>query len=442
MNADNTPTPEPDHTAKDADRPAEHTAADRTATDRTPTIPASAEPTSPAPSDDPAVAHTLEKRTPSRRRILALAGGAAVTTLVLGLGTGFAVGANSVAAADGSSTAASVILPADPGTRYAYPYGYGADRSTATTSTQETPVTASDAQISGVVTILTEVDYGAGEAAGTGIILTSDGTILTNNHVIDGATSIEVTVESTGQTYSASVVGYDAAQDVAVLQLDGASGLTPATLDDDGDPAVGDAVTSVGNADGTGTLVAATGSVSGLDESITAGDASGGDSEQLSGLIEVDAYVVAGDSGGPLLDADGEVVGVVTAASSGSPVVTGYAIDIDTALAVAQQIEAGEETGTVQIGLPAFLGVLLSGQQAAGAGAVLGGVVAGSPAAAAGLAAGDVITAVDGTAVTTPDELSAAIAASEPGDSVTVTYTDATGTSMDVTVVLAEGPAA
>ena len=245
-------------------------------------------------------------------------------------------------------------------------------------------------------------------------MLTSNGEILTNNHVVDGATKITVTVVSTGQSYTATVVGTDATDDVAVLQLSDASGLSTAKLSSDA-ASVGDAVTAVGNAGGTGgTPSAATGTVTALDQSITASDEAGSDPEQLTGMIQVDADIQAGDSGGPLYDSDGEVVGIDTAASSGQSASTvGFAIPIAKATSIADRIESGEDSATIQQGTPAFLGVQLA-QDATG-GATISGVVDGSPAAEAGLQAGDTITAVGGTTVDSADALSAALAKQRPG---------------------------
>ena len=330
--------------------------------------------------------------------------------------------------------------------------GSGAGASSSDATAQTSAIAASASQKVGVVTIVTNVDYGAGEAAGTGMILTSDGTILTNNHVVEGATTIEVTVESTGETYTADVVGTDATADVALLQLEDASGLTPAAIDDSSSVAVADAVTAIGNAEGTGDLVAAAGTVTALDESIQVANEYTGAEESLAGLIEVDADVVSGDSGGPLVDADGEVIGITTAASSGSTNISGYAIEIDTALDIVDAIQAGESSDTVVIGTPAFLGVTLTDSTAVAGGTgssttsadgvVLGGVVEGLPADEAGLVAGDTITKVDGEKVATADALSAAIAAHEPGDQVKLTYLDASGDKHTTTVTLTEGPAA
>jgi len=338
-----------------------------------------------------------------------------------------------------------------------------------TTSVNATAAT--DAQKVGVVTVVSTLNYSRAEAAGTGIILSSTGEILTNNHVVQGSTAIKVTVESTGASYTAKVVGTDATDDVAVLQLvdsngSAVTGLTKATIDT-GTLSTGDAVTSVGNAEGTGNLVAASGTVTALDQAITVANDITGTPEHLSGLIETDADVVSGDSGGPLIDKQGEVTGMVTAASSGSRTVTGYAIPIKSALAIAKKIVNGEASSTIVIGLPAFLGVELatapggSGAQSgsdAGSGAqsgsgaqpgsgaqsgvLIGGIIAGTGAAGTGLTPGDRITAVDGTAVSSGDALRSMITAHAVGDSVTITYTDASGATQQVAVTLTAGPAA
>ena len=357
-----------------------------------------------------------------RHRTVAIISCTAALALAIA-GGGIAVGANLASQQAASATTSQQYS--------AQPSAYQPKSTLDTTA-------ATDAQQVGVVTILTSLYYQQdAQAAGTGIVLSSSGEILTNNHVIQGSTSIQVTVESTGKTYTADVVGSDTVDDIAVLQLEGASGLATANLDTSQAAAVGDAVTSIGNAEGTGNLVAATGPVSAVDQSITVSSDVTGAPETLYGLIEVNADVVSGDSGGPLLDADGQVIGIVTAASSGQRDITGFAITIGSALGVAQQIESGVESGNVTIGLPAFLGVTL-GQGAV----VIVGTVQGSAAASAGLVAGDTITAIDGTAVTTASDLSALIAAQTIGAQVTVSYTDSTGAAQQVVVTLGEGPAA
>jgi S1-C subfamily serine protease len=312
---------------------------------------------------------------------------------------------------------------------------------TGTDDTSSAQTDATDAQSTGIVLINTELGYESGEAAGTGIVLTSDGEILTNNHVIEGSTKITVTIASTGKTYSATVVGNDPTNDVAVIQLENASGLEVADLDTTDSVAIGDEVTGVGNSEGQGYLSAAAGTVTALDQEITVSDELTSAGKQLDGLIETDAPIVSGDSGGPLLDSDGEVIGIDTAASSNTQNPTGYAIPISDALEIVDQIESGVESDTVNIGYPAFLGVQL-GTTTTTAGVAIGGVIEDTPAADAGLAAGDTITAFDGLAVTTSTALSAAVAAHDPGDTAKITWTDASGESHTATVTLVEGPAA
>ena len=140
-------------------------------------------------------------------------------------------------------------------------------------------------------------------------------------------------------------------------------------------------------------------------------------------------------------DADGEVVGVTTAASSGTSDITGYAIPIATAVKVAEQIVAGDDTSEITIGLPAFLGVSISSAESGTSGAVIGQILEGTPAASTSLAAGDTITKVDGTTISSGSALSKAIATHAVGDRVTITYTDTDGESHTAQATLTEGPA-
>ena len=168
----------------------------------------------------------------------------------------------------------------------------------------------------GLVDVNVTFGYQNVGGAGTGIVLTSDGEVLTNNHVIDGATKISVTDLGNGQTYPAAVVGYDSTHDIAVLQLQGASGLRTATLSKSA-PTVGEEVVAIGNVGGRGgTPTTAGGSITGLNQSITASDSLDGTNEQLTGLIETNADVQEGDSGGSLVNSAGQVIGMDTAASS------------------------------------------------------------------------------------------------------------------------------
>jgi S1-C subfamily serine protease len=171
----------------------------------------------------------------------------------------------------------------------------------------------------GLVDIVSNLGYQNAEAAGTGQVMTSSGEVLTNNHVIDGATSIKATDIGNGRTYTAKVVGYDQTDDVAVLQLQGASGLATVSFGDSSQVTVGQNVVALGNAEGKGgTPAVATGTVTALNQSITAGDEGSGSSENLTGMIETNAPIQPGDSGGPLVNSAGQVIGIDTAASSGS----------------------------------------------------------------------------------------------------------------------------
>jgi S1-C subfamily serine protease len=258
----------------------------------------------PPPTDD------HRRPDPGRRRGRALLAGAVALALTAGVST-----AAALEVAAGPTTVAAAAVP----DRHGYGSGDGQDGS-GQSAQQTTRATAQ--QQTGVVDVDTVLDYGTGEAAGTGIVLTPDGEILTNNHVVEGSTSIKVTDVTSGKTYTATVVGTDATDDVAVIRLQGASGLTPATLaSTDAQNAVttGTPVTAVGNAGGTGgTPSAAAGTVVALGQTITASDeTSTADSENLAGMIEVQAGIESGDSGGPLY-ANGAVIGVDTAASSSS----------------------------------------------------------------------------------------------------------------------------
>ena len=298
-------------------------------------------------------------------------------------------------------------------------------------------------------------------------MLSSNGLILTNNHVIDGATTISATDLGNGKTYTASVVGYDRTHDIAVIQLQGASGLTVASFGNSKNAAVGASVIGIGNAGGTGgTPSAAQGTITALNQSITASDESAGTSERLTGLIQTNAAIEPGDSGGPLVTLDSKVMGVDTAASSSYSFSTsgdeGYAIPINTALSIAHQITDGKASATVHLGATGFLGVRVSsagsssslspfnnsgttgtsGSQGTTQGAYVEETVSGSPAAAAGLGSGDTITAINGHAITSPDTLSSQLGAYHPGDKVSLSWTDGSGATHTATVTLAKGPAA
>lgn len=296
----------------------------------------------------------------------------------------------------------------------------------------------------GVVVINTNLAYQGGAAAGTGMVLTSSGEILTNNHVIAGATTIKVVIPHTTHTYTAQVVGYNTTADVAVLQLQKASNLKKVAIGDASKLVVGSRVTAVGNAGGTGTLVSAKGTVTGLNKSITV-QADNGGTEQLSGLVETNAALQPGDSGGPLLSSAGRVVGMDTAASTGFGFTStgssdGFAIPIGKATTIAKLIVSGKSSATVHIGATAFLGIQVQSAPFGGGGAMIAGVVPAGPAATAGLVPGDVITAVAGNVVSDPSGIASIVLAHKVGDTITITYTDTSGAPQTVSVTLGNGP--
>jgi len=311
----------------------------------------------------------------------------------------------------------------------------------------------------GLVDVVSTLGLQHAASAGTGLVLTSSGEILTNNHVIKGATSIRVTDIGNGRTYPAKVVGYNQSKDIAVLQLVGASGLQTVALGDSSTVKVGDKVVALGNAGGKGgTPSVAVGKVAGLGAAINASDGGAGTVEHLTGLIRHSAPIQPGDSGGPLVSNIGKVIGIDTAGSSSagfqfqggqSQATQAFAVPINEAVAIAHQIEAGQASATVHIGATGILGVgVTPADQAAangvptGAGAVIAQVVPGMPADRAGLAAGDVITSAGGHQISSPSALQAAMEGHHPGDSVRIGWTDQFGQTHFATLILANGPAA
>jgi len=366
---------------------------------------------------------------------------------------------------------ATAIVAAGAGAGAAIGLSNGSTSGGSATSTSQQMLTTS--QIAsrvdpGIVDVTSTLGFQNATAKGTGIVLTSNGEILTNNHVINGATSVNVTDVGNGKTYKATVVGYDESHDIAVLQLSGASGLTTATTGDSSTVKVGDGVVALGNAGGAGgTPAVAAGSVTALNQSITASDESSGSSEQLTGLIETNADIQAGDSGGPLVNSHAQVIGIDTAASSSfqfggnggnggfgggfgnggsgssGSATQGFAIPINTALSIAKQIEGGQGSSTVHVGPTAFLGLEIAGtNQGFSQGVQLAGTQSGTPAAEAGLGQGDVVTALDGKSVSTGTDITEILVGHHPGDKVSIAWTDAGGQSHTATLTLGTGPAA
>jgi len=283
---------------------------------------------------------------------------------------------------------------------------------------------------SGVVVINTNLRLEDTVAAGTGMVLTSSGRILTNNHVIAGATTIRVVVPNTTHRYGARVVGYDIADDVAVLQLRGAENLRTVAIGSSASLTVGASVTAVGNSGGFGRLISGRGRVIRLKRSITV-QSDSGERYRLAGLIETNAALRPGDSGGPLLDSAGRVVGMDTAASPFAR--RAFAIPIATATRVTNQIVSGKASARVHIGATALLGVQVQGT-------TIAEVVPGSPAQVAGLKPGDVIISIGGKRVTGAAGITAAVLTHKPGQVVAVVYTDETGRRRTARVRLATGP--
>jgi len=351
-----------------------------------------------------------------------------------------------------------------------------------------------------LVIINTTLQYTSEQAAGTGMVLNPTGLVLTNNHVIENATKITATSVATGKTYPAKVVGYDVTGDVAEIQLQGASGLDPITVANPATVKSGISVVAMGNAEGQSQIVPATGQVTGLNQTITASDQGGTvTSETLHGMIETNANIVAGDSGGPLANTAGQVIGMDTAGNDVSTPeqqsAAGFAIPIQTAMAVGSQISAGHASSTIVVGYPPFIGIYIgqgtdssptaqaeqeqnNGNGFGGGGGGFGGngfggsgngnnascytsnaklavpptiasvnsgtlvlgTICGSPAASVGLTAGSVITGVNGQTIGSPEDLSGVVSKYRPGAQISLTWVTPSGQTKTGTVTLTAGP--
>jgi S1-C subfamily serine protease len=352
----------------------------------------------------------------------------------------------------------------------------------------------------GLVVINTRLQYSSQAAAGTGMVINPDGLVLTNNHVIEDSTKITATVVTTGKTYPARVVGYDKTGDIALIQLQGASGLRTVPVGNSAGARPGAPVVGRGHAPGPGPNIPAGGRVTGVGKTITASDQGGSATpETLHGMIETNAHIVPGDSGGPLVSAAGAVIGMDTAGNSvsfgGQAPNAGFAIPINTALAVARQIAAGHASPAITVGYPPFIGIFIGSgsssnpqvqaqqQQASGLGGGFGGfpgfpgfpgaggagsaprcytsnanlavpssiapvgrgtlvdgTICGSPAATAGMTGGSVITAVNSRPVGSPHSLATALAGLHPGDTVSVSWVSPGGHRTTSRLHLVAGP--
>jgi S1-C subfamily serine protease len=341
----------------------------------------------------------------------------------------------------------------------------------------------------GLVDIMSNLKYNGETAEGTGMIISASGLVLTNNHVIDGATTVRANLAtSSGPSFAATVLGYDAADDVALLQLQGASGLTPVRFGNSSQVRLGTPVLALGNAEGHGGATPARGIINALDRSIQASDEGSNSTENLNHMLQTNARIQQGDSGGALANNAGQVIGMITAANTGgssqssSGGTLGFAIPINTALAIARQIASRQPSATVHIGLPGFLGVEVATsdssnpkQQAAdeaqtgrngrtgpgvnacstssqpsgiparvapvAAGALIVGVLCNSAAQSAGMVPGDVITSVSRQPITTPGSLTTITGTYHPGDVVSVLWVSRDGIEHTTKMQLGDGPA-
>ncbi len=426
---------------------------------------------------------------PPRRRIGLLSYlGVALAAGALGAGTVVALyhPASSSVAAQPSSSAPAPAAP--PSTAVPTPSSGGSGVSGSLSSVEQ-----------GLVIINTTLQYSSEQAAGTGMVINADGLVLTNNHVIENATKITATVAATGQNYPAKVVGYDVTGDIALIQLQNPSGLHPVPIDNSSKVKVGASVVALGNAGGQSQIVSAPGQVTAINQTITASDQGGTvRTETLHGMIETNADVVAGDSGGSLVNSAGQVIGIDTAGNSvsspGQQSVSGYAIPIKTALSVASQIRAGHASSTVVIGYPPFIGIYVgqgtssnpqdqaSEQQqqqnngfggfgngfangngsgngsnpscytsdanlsvpstiaSVNSGTLVLGTICGSPATAAGLTAGSVITSINGQTVGSPQSLANIMSKQRPGNTVSVSWVTPNNQQKTADVALTAGP--
>ena len=396
----------------------------------------------------------------------------AAVAAVVGAGLTVAFGSS------GSSPAASISSPGIPSPQDDAP-GSGSALNAAAVKHKVAP---------GLVDITATLKYASETAEGTGMVVSPSGLVLTNNHVIDGATAVTVALaDNVHRTYQAQVIGYDSADDVALLQLTGASGLATVSIGNSAQVRVGTQVLALGDAQGRGGVTPARGYISGLNRSIQATDQGSGSTENLNHMLQTTAQIQQGDSGGALANSAGQVIGMVTAAntpSAGQPGDSeGFAIPINTALTIAQKIAAGKPSATVYIGLPGFLGVevaqsnsadpqqqaaderrssgdagggnqgrtgcVADGQEPgvphriapAASGALIVGVLCETAAQSRGLVAGDVVLSVDGQVVTTPDSLTTITAKYHPGGVVSVTWVAINGSRHTARIVLGPGPA-
>ncbi len=336
--------------------------------------------------------------------------------------------------------------------------GSGTDDQTSSSPSSGSGGSSSSSAASDVSTALVNINTtlsGGGEGAGTGMIISSSGDVVTNNHVIANATSIHVEIAGDGSDHTAKVIGYDVADDVALIRINNVSGLDTIPIGDPDTVQVNDDIVVVGNALGRGGEPTSTpGTVVALNRQITATDADGSNAETLANMIQVEADVQPGDSGGALVGNDGTVVGMTTAASVNgfrfqqSTAGVGFAIRIDKAIGITQQIKKGDEVDGVHVGGRALLGVSISDESAfgfggsSGDGALVQSVGSDTPAQDAGIQGGDVIVSIGDETIGSSGDLQDVMNGYHPGDKVSVGWVDASGDTQHATLELIEGPPA
>ncbi|HEY2577351.1 MAG TPA: trypsin-like peptidase domain-containing protein [Streptosporangiaceae bacterium] len=436
-----------------------------------------------------------QQRPPRRSRILTYV---VVAALAAGVGAGTVLALRH----NDNSNSTGLTLPgggAAPGAGNGQPNGNSGANSSVTQSVAS--------KVSpGIVDIISTPSFSGQDSTleGTGMVVSHSGLVLTNNHVVEGTNSVEAKIANTGQIYKVTVLGTDQTHDVALLKLSNASNLNTVTPGDSGKVQIGETVVALGNAEGQdGSPTVVSGRITSLNQSIQASDAGAGTTENLHGMLQTNAPIVAGDSGGALADTQGQVIGMNTAAnsaanSSAGGASMGFAIPINRALSIANQILSGHATSDIQIGLPAFLGVTVAtSSSAAGSspstatspstqqqqlqnaadqngfggfgngqgngngsclnsaatsvpstipsdvssGALVGGVLCRTPVAQAGISGGSVITSIDGQATSSPAVLTKLLTHYHPGNSISITWVAPNGQKHTSSVKLASGPA-
>lgn len=408
MNDDTTPWPAPEDPTG---RPADGTGRPPTATD-------------PRPGGSAPPPHRAEERS-TRRRL-----GRQTATLAL-----------VAVLAGGSGAGVATVLDDDPTTPTGRPSTASAEvRNVALAGEVLDVAGVVDAVGPAVVSIQTQIGSGGpfggdGGGAGTGVIISADGEILTNAHVVDGADEINVTLAGESQSRRATLVGAAPADDLALLRIDDVGDLPVAALGSSDALAVGDDVVAIGNALALrGGPSVTRGIVSSLDRTLPTPGGS------LTGLVQTDAAISSGNSGGPLVNAAGEVVGINTAVAAGgmgtSAENIGFAIAIDRARPVVERLRSGTDPAE-----PGFLGISIADPTDGSRGGTVTSVAPGSPAEEGDVREGDLVTAVGGTPVDGAAALAAAVGSHRPGDEVTVDIVrDGDERSLEIT--LAGRPAA